>query len=416
MAQVVAVVPTIQRRAVVHNGTAKQLKGPQEVIEYFEGLSGEDTILTMMGGPAQNLFVRAQQMGLSVQRIPWFVLAELVPDSVGTDGEARAKALKQAWEVAPTDFYPAIQPDETVLMLQELTRVRLNIQEYRKMATLQYKAALRDLEPILPEAKPFVNLRTMFANPSMVAGAKEDEKILEQRITALAEKLPIWGWLHPGKDGVLPQVKGLGPSLGGSLIGEIGDPKRFPTPLHLRSYARFGFTEEGDFPRRKRGELSSWNHYLNRAVWLWSTDQVWRWDHVWKDAFHFFLYNEFQRHPEVLRVTVKVEDGPDRIKTLYNLSHLYKRAQRKTGSALLSYTWGLWRAGEAGEDVERWFRTYIRNTGNAPEETRSTWDQFLYGTIQRELDNGRRQFVQDEIERRRALNEPSSDLGEEAEE
>jgi hypothetical protein len=388
---------------VILNGRIQKTKGAAEAIEFFEGLSSEDTILTVMGGPGQNLFVRAQQLGLSVQRIPWFVLERLVPGIVGASGEERAKALKSAWEMDSSEFYPLAELDENVLMLRELTRVRLNIQEYRKMATLQYLATARDLEPIMPDALPFVAVRTMFATPGMIAGAKSDVEVLERRITALARNLDIWGWLHPGKGAVLPEVKGLGPSLGGSLIGEILDIKRFPTPLHLRSYARFGLDAQGRMPRRRRGEVSSWNRYLNRAVWLWSTDQMPRYDHVWRDVYYHYKWQEMQAHPE----SVKMDNGEGKTVTKYSLGHLDKRAKRKTGSVLLEYVWGLWTAGANGQDVDEWFLKQVRNP-TAPVEAQSTWDHFFNSTVAGEVKNGLYERVQAESERRRAQ-QPQSD-------
>lgn len=427
MTQVVSVIPTIHKSAVILNGTLQKLKDVEEVIAFFETLSQRDTVLALMGGPGQNLFVRAQQMGLNVQRIPWFTLERLQPGATGADAEERVQALKNAWEADPGEFYPLAELDETVLMLRELTRVRLNIQEYRKMATLQYKATARDLEPIMPDAAPFAAMRTMFANPGMIAGAKADEQVLEARITALARTLDLWSWLHPGKGAILPEVKGLGPSLGGSLIGEILDIKRFPTPVHLRAYARFHVTERqalpdekpthfkpdpktqepvgyvGAFPRRRRGEVSSWNRYLNRAVWLWSTDQMPRYDHVWRDIYYHYKWQEMQAHPE----PVKIENAEGKLITKYTLGHLDKRAKRKTGSVLLEYVWGLWTAGAAGQDVDQWFRTVVRNP-TAPPETHSTWDHFLNSTIASEVAGGLHERVKAEADHHRQ-GEPQSE-------
>ena len=468
MAQVVSVVPTINNTAVILNGRIQKTNGAAEAIEFLEGLAGGDTVLTAMGGAGQNLFVRARQMGLNVQRIPWFALEQLVPGSAGASGEERARALKNAWEKNSSEFYPLEELDQTVLTLRELTRVRLNIQEYRKMAQLQYQAAWRDLAPLFPaelmdraydaalvgsasknpkaklkvdytssQFKEFlaslpraqrdaVELRVMFADAGMIRGALNDETLLERRITQLANQLDIWHWLHPGKGAVLPEVKGLGPSLGGSLIGEIGDIKRFPTPLHLRAYARFHVasrlaledeepthfkadpeTQEpvgyvGVFPRRKRGEVSNWSRYLNRAVWLWSTDQMPRYDHVWRDLYYHFKWQEMLAHPE----PVKVDVGEGKTITKYSLGHLDKRAKRRTGSALLEYVWGLWIAGDSGQDVDEWFLRGSRHSAAITEQ--HSWGDF-FNEIAAEVNDGLYERVQAESDRRRALQPKSED-------
>lgn len=439
MAQVVSVVPTVNRSAVVLNGEALTIPNTEEVVAYFEGLSPGDTVLALMGGPGQNLFVRAQQMGLDVRRIPWFDLERLVPGIVGASGEERARALKTAWDKPARDeFYPLLEVDQTILMLRELTRIRLNIQNYRKPAQLQYMAAWRDLAPLFPtelmeqaeqaalagsssksktvdyssrqfkefmdslprEQRDAVELRVMFADPEMISGALADEARLEKRIKKLAGSLDIWSWLHPGKDDVLPEVLGLGPSLGGSLIGEILDIKRFPTPLHLRSYARYGLDSEGRYPRRRKGEVASWNRYLDRAVWLWTTDQMPRYKHVWRALYDHYKWRELRAHPGPLAT----DNG-----TKFTLGHLDKRAKRKTGSALLNYVWGLWTAGANGQDLEHWFRTSAHNNWPVDDPLpHMTWDQFFNGII---LPNADRtaELVKAEVVRRRAKGEDAAE-------
>jgi hypothetical protein len=415
MPQVVAVVPTINRSVVILNGQPQVAKDNAEAIELFESLNSEDIVLAIMGGPAPNLLARASQMGLKVRRIPWFVLDDLVPNLVGANATDRAVALQDAWARSPMEFYPMIELDQTIFMIRDFTRSRLIIQEIRKRASNQVEATKRNLEPIMPDAKPFAAVRAMFANPAIVAGGKADEKVLEQRITALAKTLDIWSWLHPGKDAVLPEVKGLGPSLGGSIIGEIGDIRRFPSPSHLRAYARFHVvvrpTEPGEvptytewdeqagvhvgyvgvFPYRRAGRVSNWNTYLNRAVWLWTTDQMPRYEHVWRDIYFYFKWRELMAHPEPLRRVVAWKDAtsavPTKTITYFTLGHLDKRAKRKTGSALLKYIWRLWNAGDSGKDLDRWFKR--------------TQSSFFCDTIAREVENGLYEKVRAEVERRR---------------
>lgn len=385
MSATAVLVPSKNKTYHVFNGAARVFKSHQELEEFLvDDSSGIKQLLGVMGGPGQAMFIRAQQLGLSVMRIPWFTLRDATGIKAGASEEDRAAAVELVWGADPDAFYAATALDPRIYMMRELTRVRLAIQEtYRKPAQLQYQAAFRDLEPLLPRQGKLALLRTTFAEPAMIEGAKQDEKELEAQIIRLTKALPIWDALHPGAGSALPRVKGLGPSLGGSLIGEIGDIRRFPSASHLRAYARFHVNAEGGFPRRRKGEVSNWNAYLNRAVWLWSTDQMPRYgDHIWRALYDWRKAVECELHPEPVQVSVG-----DKVVTKYTLGHLDRRAKRWVGSKLLEYVYGLWTALELGLDPETWY-------------LQSAWPTY-FADIQRELAEGKAAFLQAQIKARR---------------
>lgn len=386
--QIVALVPSQRGKAVVMTAeSSRTISGTDKLLEFLEQ-HPPSMVLGVMGGPSQNLFVRASQLDHAVCRIPWFTLQRLSGLDKGKPAEERAQALLRAWETTPAAFYALGEFDERMFRLRELTRVRLTIQQvYRIPAELQYQATFRDLEPLLPEGKKFEAIRTVFAQPQMIAGAKADEKVLESQITSLTKGMDIWGWLHPEDGSALPAVKGLGPSLGGSLIGEIGDIRRFPSASHLRSYARFSLTADGQFPRRQRGMVASWNRYLDRAVWLWSTDQMPRWrGTVWRDLYDWKKAMEMQAHPEPVAELVERKDGGVSTVYRYTLGHLDARAKRWVGSQLLEYLYELWTAGNAG-DPEIWYAG-------------SRWPE-RFERAQRELEAGLYSYLDEEVPKRR---------------
>jgi len=355
----------------------------------------------------------------------------------------RAVALHLSWGEKPELFYPLQELDQTVVMIRELTRQRLNIQEFRKMATLQLHAALRALNFILPEEatslvelidkglkdqfkKPELReqidaefkklgtaiqlndfqqarlfaIRNFFSNPGFVLGAKKDEQELEKQITKLLQHFSIWQWLSPGKDSALPPIKGFGPAVGGSVISEIGDIRRFATPEALRAYARFHVNQEGQFPYRKAGEFSPWNRYLNRAVWLWIDDQMPRYDHPWRLLYDWKKAKELQAHPEVQPRTITDKRGRTRTVYNYTLKHLDMRAKRWTGSQILNYLWGLWQeiAVEPGRDPRAWYAL-------------SSWPEYFAKATQ-ELDQGLGSYLEDEIPKRRRQEPKEEDVEE----
>jgi len=375
----------------------KERKATEKRLQFFQNLPREIVLLGIMGGPGQAIFNRASQMGIQVQRIPWYRLEELTSLPAKASAQERVLVIRQAWERQPEAFYALGTLDPIIVLIRELTRVRLGIQEiFRKPANLQYQAAWRELEVLLPEGEGLISLRTFFSNQRFIEGAKKDEEELEDRISELLKDIPIWKWLSP-KDSALPLIKGLGPSLGGSIISEIGDIRRFPTREALRAYARFHVVK-GRFPRRERGEISPWNRYLNRAVWVWSTDQMPRYDHSWRLLYDWKKAKELQAHPETVAREMTDKRGRKRTVWDFTLKHLDIRAKRWVGSQFLNYLWDLWQVVEQNGNPELWY-------------SGSSWPAY-FARIEQELQEGLRDFLIAEIPKRRRR-EPREELEEE---
>ena len=440
--QVFVLVPSQRREILVmEKGSAGRVfKEPSKALSFIARQKSA-TVLGIMGGHGQNLFARVLASGNPVYRIPIYRLIDAGLET-GSSASDRALALIGLWEENPDLFYQMRNIDPTMLLIRELTRQRLNIQDFRKPATNQLHFALRDLEFILPqEARSLIELlrkglkelfsqaatrqeieeeferlqeevaltdvqqarifsiRKFFSNPQFIRGAKEDEKELEARITSLLRGTEIFAWLNP-KESRLPSIKGLGPSLGGSIISEILDIRRFPSPSDLRAYARFHVAEDGGFPRRKAGQISPWNRYLDRAVWLWSTDQVARYKHIWRELYLWKKAKEIQAHPEPV---ARESTTRNKKKTVYDftLKHIDSRAKRWVGSQMLEYLWGLWWTIEKGENPEDWYQS-------------SAWP-VLFSRVAGELNAGLSSYLEQEIDKRKKR-EPEDVQNEEQEE
>ena len=445
-AQVTALVPSKDHAVYVLNGDggSRHFKKPDDAIDWLRKHNSDGLIvIASMGGPGQELLSRVVQMVL-VHRVPIYRLQQVASLTPKSTPEERGQALQLAWSTNSDLFYPMEELDPTIVLIRELTRQRLSLQDFRKPAQNQLHGALRRLEWVLPEEShaliellrrglkelfksqktrdeieaEFTRLeqevrltsvqqahlfaiRRFFSNPRFILGAKADEVELETRITSLLKRLPIWPWFNPHGSN-LPAIKGFGPSIGGSVTSEIGDIRRFQTPEALRAYARFHVTGEGKFPRRVAGELSSWNRYLNRAVWLWSTDQMPRYDHPWRILYYWRKAREFQSHPEP--VTRQATDKRGRQRTVYDytLKHLDSRAKRWTGSQLLNYIWDLWQVVARADNPEAWYAA-------------SSWPAY-FERIERELNDGLLEYMKAEIAKRRRIEPESEEDSEEEEE
>lgn len=397
--QVVAVVPHINRRVFVRpsQGKGKDFKNPSLCAKWLEEHRDGDfpTIISPMGGPGDPFLIGLADRGFPVRRIPIFLLQQTAGLGTKASPEDRAYALQSLFRSNPDLFYPIRALDPNMVFARQYARQRLGIQDQRKTATLRIHSALRDFAQVLPpdaaqlieflddglkdlfkkpalrkqiedefkKIRSFTHLTSeqkarilsirLYQSPESVLGPKREEEALERTIVHLLDKTAIWDALR--EEGLnIPRCMGMGPALAGAIIGEIGDIRRFSSPGKLRSYALFGLVG-GKFPRRQAGQVHSGNANLHRAVWIWSTDQVERYDHVWRDLYLVRKAHEMQVHPEPVPREVKKKSGGMSTVYDYTLKHLDSRTARWVGSKFLEYFWELWTALEEGRDPETWY-------------------------------------------------------------
>lgn len=390
-----AVVPSQQGKAVVATATGQQVfetsktgRG-DKLLSWIES-SEPMMLLSVMGGPGQAYLFQAVRHGHTVVRIPHYKLARIAGIARGASDEERATALLLALQEEPLAFYGLEEFDADMFLTRELTRVRVNLQQdYRIVATQQYKATLRDLGPLLDEGTEAQKVRTIFADSALEKAIKAEETRIEARIVALLRKKPIWEALT-GNDTGLPRVYGFGPAIGGSVISEIGDIRRFPAPPNLKSYARLHVAEDGTFPRRKRGETASWNNYLHRAFWLWANTQLtFQKQSPWRPLYDYRKAVELNRHPEEVLERVVRKDDTIAMVPRYTLDHIDRRAKRWVTGRLACYIWELWTAINAGQDPAAWY-------------AKSGWPG-MFERAHAELDSWGWKLLDTELDRRRKV-------------
>lgn len=137
-----------------------------------------------------------------------------------------------------------------------------------------------------------------------IAGKEAElEKAYEKAISQYTRKIRVWSeWLD--------KVKGIGPRLGGSLLGQIRDPGRFLWPGKLWAYA--GLTvRDGHLPRLTHGVKANWN---NNFRWTCSkvSDSLVRCTSQYKslfDTYREYLIQRTLRAGQIIWTKTRA-DGP----------------------------------------------------------------------------------------------------------
>lgn len=442
----VVIVPTQQDKFVIRqDGAARTLDGVSEVYDWLSE-QVDPLIYTIMGGPSQYLFFSlAWSEVAQVRRVPQHPLYQHTGLARGASAEDRASAIELLSESAPECFYGIRHIDQAVFLAREAARQRLRIQTYyRKKAAQQALAAEKDLRFFLdpdvmeelekirkedPEAYKrelrsrirntpagnirLTRLRDVFLDPGIISGAKHDEERLEAFLKETLAIIPIYQALRPGtEDGPLLAFKGLGPAIGGSIIGEILDIRRFESAPQLRSYAGYGVAKGGGMQVKRSGETLGFSPGMRQPLWLWSADQVPKQGGVGRLLYDWAKLDELRRHPEVVQQQGERKDGQPFTRYQFTAGHIDRRAKRRVASMLLEYIHTIWTAIERGEEPERAVLTTSSLAGYPPEsrevaahfrprvDAHATWRQQVT-EAERIMDNGGRAELLELIEERK---------------
>lgn len=403
--------PSKESIVVTTDGKPRVFTGRERVSHteaFFAQYKGsrDSAVLSVMGGMGQEFLMRLQdEYGLGVYRVPYFKLEELTGIARGATAETRSEALEVAWKDSPDSYYPLEALDAEAIMLRDLIRKRTaNQNTLRKPNQNQTYGVLGRFRFLVPKAaEPYVDMiitamkekfrkpKTMvwleenypafkeavgtdplrqeasdyYANFDFLRVLLQDEARLERIILPVCRRTPLWAGVHPVEGSTLPEIKGLGTALYGGLYGEVGTIKRFQYSADFRSYARLGLIWDPDagkwvFPRRRRGDVSSWNDKLFQIVWNWSTDQVPRYESVWRVLYYWKKYHEFFEHPDVIPVKCINSEGKEYTRYDFCLKHIDLRAKRYVASVMMEYLFHLWWAIARGWSPEIWYQSAKR--------------------------------------------------------
>lgn len=89
----------------------------------------------------------------------------------------------------------------------------------------------------------------------------------------------------------LKHVKGIGPLLAASLIADLGSPERFNTVGQLWAYCGLHVNDDGEAPRRKKGQMANWNGALRMTCYKVASQFV-----RTNDCLGRRLYDEYKQY------------------------------------------------------------------------------------------------------------------------
>lgn len=362
-----------------------QVKGDKKKVQFLtESLEPGDVVYTEMGGASDQPTAVLLGRGVKVFRIPPFTLREqeqlLFPENEKLTkkqrAEHRVRTLATLASERPELFYEATTFDADVQRLRIVARAYYIVQKKLRIpAQLRLIKLYRDLfffEDAGEHDEETYTREEVAASP-VFKGIDEEEKKWQKEVAAILKHIPVY-------KSVFEPIKGCGPLIAATVIGEIGDLRRFQSLVALRRYAGYHVTADGTYPRRKRGTVLGHNVKLQQALWLFSQQVVKLKESEWRNrldqrrAYELFrmldqrdlLPEKFRRsygynvvtadfepadcerlcdHVDQLREKAQVQKDKELKEQLTGVKgYALKRAQRYIAGKFLQHVFYAWRA------------------------------------------------------------------------
>lgn len=252
------------------------LTDTSERLAFLESLSAANTVFMELGGAGDVFALAAFRRGVSVRRIPTRHLKE-IRVARGFKSDEQLKALLLAVAEKSEAFYLMRSVDAKVSAVKVAARAHWMIQRrLRVAAELRLQSVYRDeylLDPRLPpKEKPEepparvdedVFLKRALADSPVFKGLEAEEARWLRRVEAALADCEAW-------TEVFEPIAGIGPSIGGKLVGAISNINRFPSLSAFRAYAGYHHRSDGSRAQREAGKPSNWSPAFKQAIYLWT--------------------------------------------------------------------------------------------------------------------------------------------------
>jgi hypothetical protein len=176
---------------------------------------------------------------------------------------------------------------------------------------------------------------------AIVSDLEREEASLLAMVEEELEAIPVWQWLKT--------IKGIGAAMAGGVIARIDDISKSP---HVSSLWRLAglHVENGEAPRRRRGEKAPWDWKLRSHMWK-VRNQLLR----ARNEFYTDWYNRYKSHEvkkcEEKGIRIVPSSGLPKDKDgnryepegVISRGHVDNRAKRKVAKLFLANLWHVWR-------------------------------------------------------------------------
>ena len=136
--------------------------------------------------------------------------------------------------------------------------------------------------------------------------------------------------------------------MAGRLIANIGDIRRFESPAKLKAYCGVHLSPEGEFVRRRRGQVSSWSDDCRKALFLLADQFFKRPGSEWGKVLRSYIEKFRVKQPIVLcKVHNRAFEACQAekakgCKRSYNDLHIRKMAMWRTVTKFVEWLWREW--------------------------------------------------------------------------
>lgn len=283
----------------------------------YEGLKSGDMVAMLLGGSgdyfAYALSRKGEEIGSRVIRIPPFTFKKLRGDN--GDKKDDAVLLAQLAEDRPKIFTP-IDPRDAKLILVRMTwhalqdTMKARIGCGQRLQQRVIGKIFCSPEGGFPEGNITNVHKDAESNDTTFNALKNEEKARERELVDALNALDIYHELF------LP-IEGVGPRIAGRIIATIIDIRRFETSAQLKAYAGHHLGPDGEFIRKRRGQVSNWQGELRQAMVLFGDQCSRRKGSKWGKEYRKIKADLRKRHPETIIVDNKKK---------YTDGHIHKMA------------------------------------------------------------------------------------------
>lgn len=262
----------------------QELEGDDAKLDWVQSMKENDAVFTVFG-VSDTIALSLYSRGVRVYRLPIYHLPGKGRRTQGSRSikTSLAPAIAEFATMERGKFYGFRPLDAKIAYVRAIARAFYMLQDrLRKPAQLRLQSAYRELyliEDVPAEMKVEQYVKQMVARSGIFQALTEEEERWKERLKEALKGIPIWEKLLKGS-----KVRGIGVGLGGMLIGEINDVRRFPKRDALVHYCGAHVTPAPDYlvrqgimselARRRSGQVANWHQRLRVTLWKWAYVQI----------------------------------------------------------------------------------------------------------------------------------------------